>query len=91
MDIASFIIAALIHDYKHFGVNNQFLINTNSKLATRYNDRSVLENYHVAESFKICNSGDEYNIFKLLTADEAKIMRKRMIDCVMATDMSLHS
>jgi len=91
MDVASFIIAAIVHDYKHFGVNNAFLINTQSKLAVRYNDRSVLENYHVAEAFKVCTSGDEFNIFKGLTGDEAKVMRKRIIDCVLATDMSLHS
>ena len=48
MDMTSFLIASLIHDFKHFGVNNMFLINSQQKLAIRYNDKSVLENYHVA-------------------------------------------
>lgn len=54
MDVTSFILASLVHDYKHFGVNNMFLINSHSKLAIRYNDKSVLESYHVAETFKVC-------------------------------------
>jgi hypothetical protein len=90
MDITSFLIASLVHDFKHFGVNNMFLINSQSKLAIRYNDKSVLESYHIAETFKVCQKEDA-NIFKDLTVDEHKVMRKRMIDCVIATDMSLHS
>jgi len=48
VDVTSFLLASLVHDFKHFGVNNMFLINTKSKLAIRYNDKSVLENYHIA-------------------------------------------
>jgi len=43
----------LIHDFRHFGYNNPFLINSQHKLAIKYNDKSVLENFHVAEAFKI--------------------------------------
>lgn len=52
---------------------------------------SVLENFHVAESFKLINSSDNYNIFSELSQEETKIMRKRIIECVLATDMSFHT
>lgn len=28
LDIAAFVLSGIIHDYKHFGVNNAFLINS---------------------------------------------------------------
>ncbi len=38
------LIASVCHDLDHPGVNNKFLVATNSELALLYNDRSVLEN-----------------------------------------------
>lgn len=54
-------------------------------------DQSVLENFHVAESFKIINTYKDCDIFSMLSLDEYKIMRKRIIECVLATDMTLHT
>jgi len=45
-------VAAAGHDYKHPGYNNIYCINTRNEIATFYNDRSVLENYHVSTLFK---------------------------------------
>jgi hypothetical protein len=42
------ILAAIIHDFDHPGLNNAFMINSRSEIAIRYNDVSVLENYHIA-------------------------------------------
>ncbi len=53
LDLSGFFIAAIIHDYKHPGLNNNFHINKRSDLSRRYNDISVLENYHVSSAFKI--------------------------------------
>ena len=50
--MASFLIAAMIHDFKHPGLNNGYLMNTDDKIALTYNDVSVLENYHIAQAFK---------------------------------------
>lgn len=44
----SYLFAAVIHDYKHPGVTNGYLVTTRDKLALRYNDRAVLESYHTA-------------------------------------------
>ena len=46
-------LAAAVHDTDHPGYSNVFLINTKNKMALRYNDKSVLENHHVALAFDI--------------------------------------
>lgn len=46
-------LAAFCHDYDHPGLNNQFLIASSDLLALVYNDKSVLENHHIAEVFKM--------------------------------------
>lgn len=50
------LFAALIHDLGHPGVNNAFLINTGHDLAVTHNDRSVLENHHCHQAFKLLQS-----------------------------------
>jgi hypothetical protein len=47
------IVAALIHDCGHPGVNNAFLVKTDDPLAISYNDKSPLENMHCATAFGI--------------------------------------
>ena len=47
------IVAALIHDCGHPGVNNAFLVKTDDPLAITYNDKSPLENMHCATAFGI--------------------------------------
>jgi hypothetical protein len=81
------IIASLIHDIGHPGVNNNYLISTRNDLANTYNDKSVLENFHVAEGFRIMNS---FNILSRLDTGQLKKFRKRVIECVLATDMVCH-
>lgn len=98
LDSFSMYIGALCHDVKHTGQNNMFHINSRSKIATRYNgkqylhnlvDVSVLENYHVASTFKII-SDPPYDIFKPFEPEEYRIMRRRMIEGILATDMAYH-
>jgi hypothetical protein len=91
MDLISIYIGGIIHDFKHPGLNNGFLINTAHELSTRYNDISVLENHHIAEAFKIIRSEPKYDIFCLLTKDEKKSIRKKIVECVLATDMTSHA
>ena len=89
LDLFAMLVAALCHDYKHPGTNNIFQINTHSKYALRYNDTSVLEMYHLAQTFKELKH-DEYNIFKNFSPEEYRICRRRMIDGILATDMANH-
>ena len=53
LDLISLFISAAIHDFGHPGYTNNYLINTKNDIAIRYNDQSVLENYHISESFNI--------------------------------------
>ncbi len=91
LDLISLFISAAIHDFGHPGYTNNFLINTKHELAIKYNDQSVLENYHVSEGFNIIFKKKGCNIFESLSSDDYKICRKRIIQCVLATDMTLHN
>ncbi|XP_078417422.1 3',5'-cyclic-AMP phosphodiesterase 4B isoform X1 [Cetorhinus maximus] len=89
LEILAAIFAAAIHDVDHPGVSNQFLINTNSELALMYNDESVLENHHLAVGFKLLQE-DSCDIFQNLTKKQRQMLRKMVIEMVLATDMSKH-
>ena len=90
-DLSEFaiVVGALGHDLKHPGQNNMFHITTRSKIAIRYNDKSVLENYHIANIFKLVKN-DKFNIFKPFKPEEYRIMRRRIIEGILATDMKKH-
>eukprot|EP01105_Mastigella_eilhardi_P020492 TRINITY_DN4888_c0_g1_i1.p1 TRINITY_DN4888_c0_g1~~TRINITY_DN4888_c0_g1_i1.p1 ORF type:complete len:439 (-),score=131.49 TRINITY_DN4888_c0_g1_i1:46-1362(-) len=83
------VVAALCHDLDHPGLSNQYMINTQSDLALTYNDRSVLENFHVYHTFLMLQNPD-CNITANLSAVEAKCFRRTLISAVLATDMSYH-
>ena len=85
-------LSCMCHDYKHPGVNNNYLKETRNKIAIKYNDISILENMHIAQTFKLINNqSNEYNIFQDLDNDTYKQFRKEMISCVLATDMNFHN
>jgi hypothetical protein len=89
IDKFSMLIGALCHDLKHTGQNNMFHINTKSKIAIRYNDISVLENYHIANTFKLMKN-DKFDILKKFKPEEYRLIRRRIIDGILATDMANH-
>ena len=91
IDICSLILSCMCHDFKHFGLNNNFLKLTKHKLAIRYNDISILENMHISETFKLINSNPDCNIFFDVDKTTYEKMRKKMISCVLSTDMFYHS
>lgn len=91
IDICSLILSCICHDFKHPGVNNNFLRLTKDKLAIRYNDISILENMHVSQSFKLMNKYPECDIFSGVEYTIYEKMRKKMISCVLCTDMANHS
>ena len=83
-------LSCICHDYKHPGLNNNFLIETKHPLSLKYNDVSVLENMHVSEAFKLINEDIDCNIFENMDKSEYKTFRKQMISCVLSTDMVNH-
>ena len=94
LEILGLLIAALSHDIGHPGVNNSFLINTESSLSISYNDVSVLENFHASTLFTILKKED-CAIFANIPIPIRQELRKIIISCILATDpartMEIHS
>ena len=90
LEVSTCLIAAAIHDYSHPGRNNAYLINSKDELAITYNDKSILENYHVAEAFRILEEEPGCNFLTNLDTDQYKAIRNLMISMVLATDMTIH-
>ena len=83
-------LSCICHDYKHPGLNNNFLKDSKNILAIKYNDNSILENMHISETFKLTIDYPNCDIFWGMNSDNYKRMRKEMISCVLCTDMINH-
>ncbi|EFJ48257.1 3'5'-cyclic nucleotide phosphodiesterase [Volvox carteri f. nagariensis] len=81
--------AAIVHDYGHPGLTNDFLVATSDPLAVRYNDKSPLENHHAAAAFS-CMRRTGLDVLAPLTTDQKSTFRKQVIEMVLATDMKQH-
>ncbi|GAX78429.1 hypothetical protein CEUSTIGMA_g5870.t1 [Chlamydomonas eustigma] len=82
-------VAAIVHDFEHRGVNNDYLIRTGDPLAIRYNDISPMENHHLAAAFQLLNE-NQYAFIPTTHGKLKKALRKDVIDLVLATDMKQH-
>ena len=82
-------LSAIVHDLGHPGMTNAYLVNTLDDCAITYNDRSVLENFHIAQAFKIIRKPTT-NIFANMSPEEFRTVRRFMIECILHTDMSKH-
>lgn len=89
LELFSCIIAALAHDVGHPGKNNRFLVISQSNVAIIYNDISVLEMMHASLLFEILKAA-EFNILSELSNDKWMLVRKDIIDMILATDMGKH-
>ncbi|EGR27193.1 hypothetical protein IMG5_200380 [Ichthyophthirius multifiliis] len=81
------LFSAMGHDVSHTGHTNTFEIATQSKIAIKYNDESVLENHHASSLFKLLYQN---NFLVNLTAEETQNMRKFCISNILSTDMKKH-
>ena len=89
IDMFCYIVSAACHDIDHPGMGNLFLIETKDRVALRYNDISVLENFHIANTFEIIQQ-DKYDILRDFDKATYKKIRKLMIGAILATDMANH-
>ncbi len=89
-DILSMIIASLGHDISHPGLNANYLINNSHPLAIIYNDISPLENFHISTLFKLMNN-PKNDILDNIKNDDYRLIRKRIISQILATDMANHT
>ncbi|CAH1757318.1 8661_t:CDS:10, partial [Entrophospora sp. SA101] len=91
-DSFALLLASIGHDVGHPGVNNFFLINSQTPLAHLYNDKSVLESFHAMTlftlmqkyGFKVYEGETEYN-------SKYAEFRKVVVNAILATDMGLHN
>ena len=90
LDMVSAITAAACHDYDHDGYNNAYHVNFMTDRAIRYHDKAVQENWHASESMRVlletCN-----NFVEAFSDDEKKVLRKRIVGMILATDMANHT
>jgi hypothetical protein len=84
----AFYVAAAVHDYQHPGTSNDFQVRSGSPLALLYNDRSPLENHHLASAFRLLK--DRPDLHFMPGKDEAAALRRTVVELVMATDMVQH-
>mmetsp|Transcript_10803 Transcript_10803/g.40387 ORF Transcript_10803/g.40387 Transcript_10803/m.40387 type:complete len:828 (-) Transcript_10803:98-2581(-) len=89
-DIFAALLSAIIHDYDHPGLNNAFQTHSHSYLATLYNDRSVLENHHCAQTFRIMREEHNCDIFNNMSAEQRRDARQTMVGMIISTDMTNH-
>ncbi|KAG5461394.1 MAG: hypothetical protein BJ554DRAFT_6421, partial [Olpidium bornovanus] len=89
LDLLALYFAAIVHDLDHGGVNNTFLVNSSDPKALLYNDRSVLENHHVATAFAILQQ-DKCNFLSHMNRTDYASFRELVIDLVLATDLTQH-
>lgn len=84
------LLAAVVHDYQHKGLNNDYLVKTSNVRAIAYNDKSPNENHHVAAAWLVLQQPD-CNFLENLTAVESQQVHKLVVKLVLATDMAKHS
>ncbi len=60
-----------------------------NSLCNQILDISVLENFHVCETFKVIFK-EGNNLFQKLTREQFRTIRRRIIECILATDMANH-
>ncbi|GFH16390.1 phosphodiesterase [Haematococcus lacustris] len=78
-----------VHDLEHVGLTNDFLNNSDHDLAIRYNDRSPMENHHLAACFSLLQQ-PHLNFLSHFAKDVRGKLRKMVIELVLATDMKNH-
>lgn len=78
-EMMSCLISAAMHDFEHPGVNSVFLISMNDEMAVRYNDLTVLENHHLAASFRIITQDPACNWAKNMSRADYKRTRHVII------------
>ena len=90
LEMAAGLLAALVHDFRHPGVNNDFLVSSRHPLALRYNHRAVLENFHVASALEVAENVPGCDFMRTMKVADRARLRDTLIELVLATDMARH-
>jgi hypothetical protein len=79
------LFSAVIHDLHHPGHTNMVEIESRSPLARLYNDQSVIENNSLSKAYELV---DSIQLFEGLTKEKQFEVRSRVVEMVLATDIS---
>ncbi|KAI9475414.1 MAG: hypothetical protein EXX96DRAFT_573225 [Benjaminiella poitrasii] len=90
LDIFALLMASIGHDVGHPGVNNNFMVTTSTPLAILYNDKSVLESFHVMFFFHLVNEHCFSQLTNIRANPSYASFRKIVVNSILATDMSMH-
>ena len=85
------VFSALIHDVDHTGVPNTTLVTEHSRLATKYNNRSVAEQNSLDLAWNVLMGDSQYSDLRaILFASDSDLsrFRKLVVNGVMATDIA---
>jgi len=81
-------VAAVCHDYAHDGFNNGYHVAVQSNRFGAYGaDGGVQERFHFAESFRMI---EQTHLLEGLSTADFNLFRRRMQQCIYATDMVRH-
>jgi len=83
------LICMICHDLDHPGLSNGFQINVQSALTKRYNNKSVLENHHLARTMELLKT-QELIILKAFSQEEKERFFGRISTLILSTDLACH-
>lgn len=89
LTIMALLLAAIIHDFQHPGVTEDFLINTEHEWAMIHSEKSVLEKQHVSAGLQVVKQ-PQYDFMESLTQEQRQRVRKLAFQLILATDMKKH-
>jgi hypothetical protein len=91
MELLAMLLAAIVHDVGHDGMNNNYHKNALTDRAIAYNDQSIQENYHLGVLFESMKThADKIDVFAGCERVFYQKIREMIIHLVLHTDMSKH-
>mmetsp|Transcript_22078 Transcript_22078/g.42913 ORF Transcript_22078/g.42913 Transcript_22078/m.42913 type:complete len:569 (+) Transcript_22078:93-1799(+) len=90
LEIFALLVAVMVHDLGHDGMNNNFHKNAKTDRALTHNDVSIQENHHIMTVFTHMHKNKDINILAGFDAAQTAEIRRIIIAVVLATDMSKH-
>lgn len=76
----------------HKGTNSGYEIKTNTDLAAKYSNESVLENMHISQFYRMNKENPDLDIITKIKSPAQKIYAKRLFNqLILATDIMAHT
>eukprot|EP00755_Sulcionema_specki_P015030 Sspe_Gene.58308::Locus_31975_Transcript_1_1_Confidence_1.000_Length_2903::g.58308::m.58308/K13755/PDE1; calcium/calmodulin-dependent 3',5'-cyclic nucleotide phosphodiesterase len=85
VEILSLLLSAVVHDYSHPGVTNNYISRGDPALVNLFHGRSLLENFHLSATYDMLNQP-----FCTLDSTKASKLRELINSNVLGTDISHH-